>query len=128
MSAFEGSAGKAFRSAVPAEAGDGELRNKRNTRVIDVSKAVEALDDGHNGIRASQQKEVVESMAWLKCIYTNARSMDNKQEELEAIVRQKNYNVVAITETCWDDSHNWSAALDGYKLFRGTGEEGEEVG
>ncbi|KAK4823236.1 hypothetical protein QYF61_000096 [Mycteria americana] len=23
-----------------------------------------------------------------------------------------------ITETWWDDSHNWSAAMDGYKLFR----------
>ncbi|KAK4819807.1 hypothetical protein QYF61_011601 [Mycteria americana] len=24
----------------------------------------------------------------------------------------------AIMETWWDDSHNWSAAMDGYKLFR----------
>ncbi|KAK4806437.1 hypothetical protein QYF61_013930 [Mycteria americana] len=54
----------------------------------------------------------------LKCLYTNARSMGNKQEELEAIVRQENYDMVAITETWWDDSHNWSAAMDGYKLFR----------
>jgi len=28
------------------------------------------------------------STAQLKCIYTNARSMGNKQEELEAIVQQ----------------------------------------
>ncbi|KAK4829638.1 hypothetical protein QYF61_005849 [Mycteria americana] len=54
----------------------------------------------------------------LKCLYTNARSMGNKQEELEAIVHQENYDMVAITETWWDDSHNWSAAMDGYKLFR----------
>ncbi|KAK4829368.1 hypothetical protein QYF61_003295 [Mycteria americana] len=51
-------------------------------------------------------------------LYTNARSMDNKQEELEAIVHQENYDMVAITETWWDDLHNWSAAMDGYKLFR----------
>ncbi|KAK4822159.1 hypothetical protein QYF61_010420 [Mycteria americana] len=56
--------------------------------------------------------------AQLKCLYTNARSMGNKQEELEAIVHQENYDMVAITETWWDDSHNWSAAMDGYKLFR----------
>ncbi|KAK4827580.1 hypothetical protein QYF61_019482 [Mycteria americana] len=56
--------------------------------------------------------------AQLKCLYTNARSMGNKQEELEAIVRQENYDMVAITETWWGDSHNWSAAMDGYKLFR----------
>ncbi|KAK4820693.1 hypothetical protein QYF61_003613 [Mycteria americana] len=36
----------------------------------------------------------------------------------EAIVHQENYDTVAITETWWDDSHNWSAAMDGYKHFR----------
>ncbi|GAB0207466.1 mitochondrial enolase superfamily member 1 [Grus japonensis] len=57
-------------------------------------------------------------MAQLKCIYTNVHNMGNKQEELEAIVQLENYDIVAITETWWDDSHNWSAAMDGYKLFR----------
>ena len=56
--------------------------------------------------------------AQLKCVYTNARSMGNKQEELEAIVQQASYDLVAITETWWDHSHDWSAAMDGYKLFR----------
>ncbi|RMC09822.1 hypothetical protein DUI87_13609 [Hirundo rustica rustica] len=51
-------------------------------------------------------------------MYTNARSMGNKQEELEAMVQQQRYDVVAITETWWDDSHSWSTALDGYRLFR----------
>ncbi|KAJ7410702.1 hypothetical protein BTVI_52717 [Pitangus sulphuratus] len=44
--------------------------------------------------------------------------MSNKQEELEAIVQQETYGVIAITETWWDDSHDWSAAMGGYKLFR----------
>ncbi|KAK4813674.1 LOW QUALITY PROTEIN: hypothetical protein QYF61_017641 [Mycteria americana] len=44
--------------------------------------------------------------------------MGNKQEELEAIVHQENYDMVAIMETWWDDLHNWSVAIDGYKLFR----------
>ena len=56
--------------------------------------------------------------AQLKCVYTNACSMGNKQEELEAIVKQASYDLVAITETWWDHSHDWSAAMDGYKLFR----------
>jgi len=60
----------------------------------------------------------VRSIAQLKCIYTNACSMGNKQEELEAIVEQDSYEMVAITETWWDDSHDWNAAMDGYKLFR----------
>ena len=44
--------------------------------------------------------------------------MGNKQEELEATVQQASYDLVAITETWWDLSHDWSAAMDGYKLFR----------
>ena len=44
--------------------------------------------------------------------------MGNKQEEIEAIVQQASYDLVAITETWWDRSHDWSAAMDGYKLFR----------
>ena len=44
--------------------------------------------------------------------------MGNKQEELEVTVQQANYDLVAITETWWDNSHDWSAVMDGYKLFR----------
>ena len=33
-------------------------------------------------------------------------------------MQHENYDIVAISETWWDDSHNWSAAMDGYKLFR----------
>ena len=60
----------------------------------------------------------VRQMTRLKCIYTNARSMNNKQEELEVIVRQANYDLAAITETWWDRSSDWSVVMDGYKLFR----------
>ena len=41
----------------------------------------------------------VRPMTQLKCIYTNACSMGNKQEELEAIVQQTNYDLIAINET-----------------------------
>jgi len=30
----------------------------------------------------------------------------------------ENYELVAITETWWEESHDWSVAIDGYKLFR----------
>ena len=60
----------------------------------------------------------VDSIGQLKCIYANTRSMGNKREELEAIVQQDRYDLVAITETRRDDSCDRSAATDGYKLFR----------
>ena len=37
---------------------------------------------------------------------------------VEAIVWQASYDLAAIMETWWDYSHDWSAAMDGYKLFR----------
>jgi len=27
-------------------------------------------------------------------------------------------DLIAITETWWDESHDWNVALDGYRLFR----------
>ena len=73
-----------------------------------------ARNEPRHGIPILEKRSVDQ----LKCIYTNARSLGNKQEELEAIVRQGNYDVVTTTETWWDDLHNWSTAMDGYKLFR----------
>jgi len=48
----------------------------------------------------------VRSIAQLKCIYTNACNMGNKQEELQAIVEQDGYDLVTTTETWWDDSRD----------------------
>ncbi|PKU31981.1 rna-directed dna polymerase from mobile element jockey-like [Limosa lapponica baueri] len=52
------------------------------------------------------------------CLYTNACSMGNKQEEVEAIMLLERYDIVAISEIWWDDSYNWSVGIEGYKLFR----------
>ena len=41
----------------------------------------------------------VRPMARMKYIYTNAHSMGNKQEELEAIMQQATSDFVIITET-----------------------------
>jgi len=54
----------------------------------------------------------------LKCLYTNARSTGNKQEELEICVQSQGLDLTAIRETWWDSSHDWNAVMDGYTLFR----------
>jgi len=54
----------------------------------------------------------------MKCLYTNTCSMGNKQEELEVIVLLESYDLIAITETWWDESHDWNVTLDGYRLSR----------
>lgn len=67
------------------------------------------------------------STAQLKCIDTNTQNMYSKQEELEAIVQQERYYVVAITEMWWDDMTGvlqWMPP----SFSEGTGEGGEVVG
>lgn len=58
------------------------------------------------------------SEAHLKCFYTNARSMRNKQEELEALVQFHSYDIVVISETCWEEVCDWYVTMDGYRLFK----------
>ncbi|KAJ7426178.1 hypothetical protein WISP_18146 [Willisornis vidua] len=61
---------------------------------------------------------VLEVKSQSNCIYTNAHSMGNKEEELEALMQQEICDVVAVTEMWWDDWRNWSAAMHSYKFFR----------
>jgi len=62
--------------------------------------------------------KVTRPTAQIKCLYMNARSMGNKQKELEATVLLESYDLIALTETWWDESHDWSVAIDSYRLFR----------
>ena len=77
-------------SAISVEVGDGEPHGSKDSRVIDVLETMEVPENSHIGTRASPPKKVVGSIAQLKCIYTNARSTDSKQQELEAIVQLGN--------------------------------------
>lgn len=55
--------------------------------------------------------------AQLKCLYTNTCSMRNKEDELEVLVCSQKSDVIGITETWWNKSHEWSARMEGYRLF-----------
>lgn len=54
--------------------------------------------------------------------------MGNKQEQLEAIVQQENYDIVPITEMCGDGSNNGTAVMGGIDSSEGIGKEGMVVG
>lgn len=56
-------------------------------------------------------------IAHLKHLNSSARCTGNKQEELETMVRLENYDLIAIIMMWWDESHGWSTATGGYKLF-----------
>lgn len=50
----------------------------------------------------------------LKCLYPNTHSTGNKQDQLEICVQSQTFNLTVITETQWDSSHDWNAAMKGY--------------
>ena len=87
-------ASKILQYAISVEAGDGDPCSSKDVRVINVLETIEMPENGQVGIRDSPPKPG--SIAQLKCIYTNACSMGKNQEELEAIVQQENYDIVAI--------------------------------
>ena len=34
------------------------------------------------------------------------------------MMASENFDLIAITETWWDGSHNWNTTIEGYKPFR----------
>uniref|UniRef100_A0A670J9Y2 Reverse transcriptase domain-containing protein n=1 Tax=Podarcis muralis TaxID=64176 RepID=A0A670J9Y2_PODMU len=70
------------------------------------------------GRRKSLNKRHGGMINGLQCLYTNAQSMGNKQDELELLVQQTKYDIIGITETWWDKSHDWNVIMEGYNLFQ----------
>ena len=68
---------------------------RKNTKVGVRLVAVETPEYGHEGIRATAAPKE----AQLRCFDTSARSMGNKEEEMETIVQSEIYDIVTITET-----------------------------
>ncbi|KAJ7397322.1 RNA-directed DNA polymerase from mobile element jockey-like [Pitangus sulphuratus] len=101
-----------FRSPL-MEVGDGDPCGSKDTGDIDMLETTDMPENGHVRIRASAPQKVTGSIAQLKCIYTNARKMGNKQEELEAIAQ---HDMIALMEAWW--MTHTTGVLGGYKLFR----------
>ncbi|XP_056395052.1 uncharacterized protein LOC130290887 [Hyla sarda] len=51
-------------------------------------------------------------------MFTNARSLANKMGELEALILEEHIDIVGVTETWLDSSHDWAVNLQGFTLFR----------
>ena len=50
----------------------------------------------------------------LNIFYNNARSLNNKMEELEDKVDREEYIIVAVSETWFKEVSNWRTGLEGY--------------
>ena len=73
---------------------------------------------GYGGSSGTPPGKPTCSIMSLKCLDTNACSMGNKQDGLEICVQLQGRNLIAMTETWWDSSHDWNAVADGYIIFR----------
>lgn len=62
------------------------------------------------------------SHLYLKCLYTNARNMRNKRDELETSVSSQSYGITGFVETWWNESHCGSAGLEGCRVFSRDGQ------
>lgn len=54
--------------------------------------------DNSNGSIYAAQGNTEGLGTYLKCLYTNARSMRNKQDELETLVSSQSYRVIGISK------------------------------
>jgi len=72
----------------------------RELEVPEVSGANKKIPMKHlKGKKGCSATKATRPTAQMKCLYTNTRSMGNKQNELEAIVLLESYDLIAITET-----------------------------
>ncbi|KAK4809582.1 hypothetical protein QYF61_025025 [Mycteria americana] len=44
--------------------------------------------------------------------------MRNKQDELEGLVSSQSYDIIGVSGTWWNESHEWSAGMEGYRVLR----------
>lgn len=56
--------------------------------------------------------------AHLKCLYTSAWTMRNKQDELEVSILSYSYDIIGISETWWDETQHWTAGKESCRLLR----------
>ena len=69
-------------------------------------------------ISKAKQENIISGRVKLNIFYTNARSLNNKMEELEAKVDSEEYDIVAVSEKWFKEESNWRTGLEGYKVYR----------
>jgi len=60
--------------------------------------------------------------AYPKCLYSSGRSIRNKQDEPKALVSSQSFGIIGVSETPWNESHDWGAGTEGHRLFRRGGQ------
>ncbi|CAM5127487.1 unnamed protein product [Eretmochelys imbricata] len=72
----------------------------------------------HKESDTSEKGRQINSEKFLKCLYTNARSLNNKMGELECPMLKEDIDIIGITETWWSEDNQWDTVIPGYKIYR----------
>ena len=87
-------------------------------RSVEGGEAIKEEMDEVFVVSKARQENRISGREKLNMFYTNARSLNNKMEELEAKVDSEEYNIVAVSETWFKEESNWRTGLEGYKVYR----------
>lgn len=88
-------------------------------RTQEEQKAVGALGNSREvSVNSLEGIRVSSSGKGMGPIVQPNTSLPNKQEELEGSAQVKNCELITATGSQWDEFCDWSAVIDGYKLFR----------
>lgn len=79
--------------------------------MINYGTAHQSLRDDVLGELCQSPQDAGYVRAHLKYFYTNAHSIKNKQEKLEALALSQSYNIVSITEAWWKEFYDWCVMM-----------------
>ncbi|XP_059585091.1 uncharacterized protein LOC109285840 [Alligator mississippiensis] len=105
-----------FKLALPADGATGEHEDTSQPRQVTSTRRTQVSVRGPDSPKI--RGEVHAPIRGLKCLCTNAHSMGNKQEELALLLADTNPDIVGLTETWWESTHDWAVNIKGYRLFR----------
>lgn len=94
-----------------------EQKKIRATNTVTLGNSREKPQSFPKQFQEGSSEKVMLLIAWLKCIYSNAYSLGDKQD-LEVMAQLENYDLIVIVEMLWDDSHDWSMMIKSYKIFK----------
>ena len=86
-------------------------------RSVEGGEAIKERMDQVIGMSKARQENIISGMEKLKIFHTNARSFNNKMEELEDKIDSEEYDIVAVSETWFKEENNWRTGLEGYKVY-----------
>ena len=66
----------------------------------------------------ARQENIISGREKLNIFYSNARSLNNNMEELEAKGDSEEYDIVTVSETWFKEESNCTTGLEGYKVYR----------